>query len=265
MHWEALKTQTAFTDSARLGVITDVDGTISPIVDVPDAAQVSQTARQHLAQLADALPLVGVISGRGAADVRERVGVGGVVYVGNHGMERWRDGGVEIPPDVRAYRPNLEAAITRIQSALDDVAGAWVEDKGATLSVHYRQAADHDAVAALLRPVMAEMETAGDLRTFAGRMIYEVRPPIDTNKGSAFAALVREYDLTAAVYIGDDTTDIDALKSAAALRAEGVCYAVGVGVQSAETPPAVIENADYIAHGIADVEAFLGWLVALNC
>ncbi|TVR21550.1 MAG: trehalose-phosphatase [Anaerolineaceae bacterium] len=265
MHWEALKTQTAFTQTARLGVITDVDGTISPIVDVPDAAQVSQTARQHLTRLAAALPLVGVISGRGAADVRERVGVAGAVYVGNHGMERWRDGAVEIPPDVRAYRPNLEAAIARIESALVGIEGAWVEDKGATLSVHYRQAEDHDAVQARLHPVMAQIETAHDLRTFAGRMIYEVRPPIDTNKGSAFAALVREYDLTAAVYIGDDTTDIDALKSAAALRQSGVCYAVGVGVESAETPPAVIENADYTAQGIPDVEAFLGWLVALNC
>ncbi len=266
MHWQALKDITQFTQAQKLGLVTDVDGTISPIVTHAHAALVTPQSRAALKGLTAVLPLVGVISGRGAVDVRERVGVEGVVYMGNHGMERWRDGGLEIPPDVAAYRPNILAAVQTIRRELEteNIAGVWLEDKGATLSLHYRQAEDHAGIVAHFRPILHNIEARHGLTVFEGRMIFEIRPPLQMNKGTAFKTLVQEYGLTAAVYIGDDTTDLDAIRAAQALRADGTCYAVGIGVASPETPPAVLEGADYIAEGIADVEAFLAWLLALK-
>jgi trehalose 6-phosphate phosphatase len=261
MHWQDDRDRfRQWLAHKRVGLITDVDGTISPITDQPDAAQVTASAKQSLEALAGRLTLVGVISGRAAADVQARVGVPGLIYVGNHGMERWQAGEVVRPPEVIAYRPNLETAIARLQPIADGIDGVILEDKGATLSLHYRLAQDHDAVQREIGPLMEHIERDNDLKVFAGRMIYEIRPPLAMNKGSAFARLVQEFKLDAALYIGDDTTDADALHQANTLREAGDCDALGIGVRSDETPPVVLSTATHTADGIPDVEAFLAWV-----
>jgi trehalose 6-phosphate phosphatase len=261
MHWQTA-TSTLLqpvVSGARVGLVTDVDGTISPIVDHPDAAQVTPRSRALLADLRPHLALVAVISGRAAADVRERVGLPDLVYVGNHGLEWWAGGRIEIAPEAAVFRPALEAALDAVRADL--VPGMLVEDKGATLSVHYRQTADPAAVSARLAPVFEALARQHGLRLFKGRMVFEIRPPIDVNKGSAFRDLITRYRLDAALYLGDDTTDVDALRMARRLREEGVCAAVGLGVESANMPPAVRDSADLLVSGIQDVEAFLSWLL----
>jgi trehalose 6-phosphate phosphatase len=244
-----------WTGQARIGLVTDVDGTISPIVDQPDAARVTERSRELLAALANRLALAAVISGRAAGDVRDRVGLAQVVYVGNHGMERWADGRTDSPPEVQVHRPALEAVRDALEADL--LPGMHVEDKIATLSLHYRQAADPDAAYARFKAIVPEVAAEHGLRAFEGRMIFEVRPPVDVNKGTAFGALVREYQLGAALYIGDDTTDVDAMATARRLREEGKCLAYGIGVRADETPAAVLETADYVVDGVAGVESFL--------
>ena len=94
MNWENAKEEfLKAINTPRLGLITDVDGTISPIVDVPDEARVTPRNLKLLAELEIQLPLVAVVSGRSAEDVAQRVGLPGLVYIGNHGMERFQDGG----------------------------------------------------------------------------------------------------------------------------------------------------------------------------
>jgi trehalose 6-phosphate phosphatase len=266
MHWQALKDILQFTQAERLGIITDVDGTISPIVANADDAEVTPIAKSALNHLSQTLPLVAVISGRSAADVHERVGVEGVVYIGNHGMERWRDSSLEMSPAVANYRPNIRAAVQIIRQhlATENMIGVWLEDKGATLSLHYREANDHEAIMTPLRPILQRIESEQGLVIFEGRMVFEIRPPVQVHKGTAFTALVKEYHLTSAVYIGDDTTDLDAMHAAQTLRENGHCYAVGIGVASPETPTRVLDEADYIAQGIPDVEAFLEWIMTLK-
>lgn len=246
-------------DAARLGIITDVDGTISPIVDQPDAAQVTARSRALLAALQGQAALVAVISGRAAADVQARVGLPGLVYVGNHGLERWISGEVETAPAAMPYRPQLEAVFAALQA--QGLPGMIFEDKGATLSIHYRQTAAPQDVARQLGPQVQAAAAAHGLRFFQGRMVFEIRPPLETNKGTAFRDLVHEYHLDAALYLGDDTTDVDALYAARALRQVGDCYAVGLGVVAAETPDSVRTAADVLASGVPGVEAFLAWLL----
>jgi trehalose 6-phosphate phosphatase len=247
---------------ARLGLITDVDGTISPIVRKPEDAQVTPRNRELLRELQARLPLVAVISGRSAADIQARVGLPGLIYVGNHGFETWVDGRVEPMPEAAAFRPQLEAAIAEIQAGL--APAMQLEDKGLTLSVHYRQTSDPPAIETQYRPRMMAIAAKHGLKFFQGRLVFEFRPPVEANKGTALRQLITHHQLDAAIYLGDDTTDVDALRQAQALRAAGVCYALGVGVETDETPAAVRDNADFLVSGISEVEAFLAWLLRVH-
>jgi len=248
---------TEWVQKSRRGLITDVDGTISPIVDTPDAAQVTSRAKSLLRELVDTLELVAVISGRGAPDVQARVGVEGITYVGNHGMERWRDGSVEIPESVRAYRPAMEIVRDHVQHYVDDTqqAGILVEDKNATLSVHYRKAANPDEAATTLRKVINAVSEENGLHVHEGRMLFEIRPPLQMNKGTALRDLAHEFELDALIYIGDDTTDVDAIHAARELRTARSCFAYGIGVTADETPQLVIDSADFLVSSVSGVES----------
>lgn len=259
MDWQtAVEVLQAAALAPGLGLVTDVDGTISPIVDVPEQARVSERAARALALLSQRLPVVAVISGRAAKDVAERVGLPGLVYLGNHGLERWVEGQARVMPSAAAYREALEAAGREIEAILE--AGMQPEDKGATLSFHYRRARD-PGVAERLRPHFLAIAADHGLRLTEGRMVFELRPPVEIDKGSAFEALVREHDLEAALYLGDDTTDVAAFESASRSRSAGECLAYSLGVISPGTPRQVAEAADYHVQGVAGVESFLEWLL----
>lgn len=243
--------------AARLGLLSDLDGTLSPIVSVPAEARVTAENLKLLDQLAHQLPLVAVISGRSASDIYQRVGLQSLVYVGNHGMERWNGQRAVVHPEAATFRAALENVIQQLQPHL--LPGMTIDDKGASLSIHYRQAGEINTSA--FRAQLERLTAPSRLALFEGRKVFEVRPPVSINKGSILEQLVAEYRLDAALFIGDDTTDVDALKMVRTLRATNRCYAVGVGVETAETPAAVLATADLRVQGVAGVEDFLGWLL----
>lgn len=248
---------------ARVGLITDVDGTISPIAPTPEAAQVTPRSRDLLRRLAGQLTLVAAVSGRAADDLSARVGIPELVYVGNHGLERLHAGQVEALPEALAARPALERVIAALQPRL--LPGMILEDKRVTLSIHYRQSADPAAAEADFAPLVEQVCRANGLRLFQGKMVFEVRPAVEVDKGTAFARLIADHALAAAVYLGDDVTDADALITAQALRRAGTCHALGIGVESAETPAVLQDNADVLVAGVSGVEAFLDWFsIALS-
>lgn len=260
MHWkEALPTilQT-LVEKDRLGLITDFDGTLSHIVPDPAQARISSRSREALRELGATLPVVAVVSGRSVGDVRSLVGIPGLVYIGNHGMEYWAGDRVEVAPEVLAFRPALEAALHGIRPKLDS--GMQLEDKGATLSIHYRSVSDPKSAADTFRPFLRGIAEKHGLTLSQGRMVFELRPPVDVNKGSAFHHLIVAYRLEAALYMGDDVTDLDAFQLARRLREEGSCFALSVGVESEEMPEALGHSVDMVASGVSDVEALLSWL-----
>jgi trehalose 6-phosphate phosphatase len=261
MHWQDA-TQTLLApliQRDRLGIITDFDGTLSPIVDNPDDAGISPRSKQTLAGLRHRLALLAVVSGRGAAAIHRMVGLEGVIYVGNHGMERWVDGEVVVPAEVAAYRPNLEATLAALADHHEN--GLRVEDKGATASVHYRQTTDPAATAERLHPILTKLAEQHGIGLHTGKMVFELRPPIDQDKGSAFRALISEFELDAAIYLGDDVTDAAALRAAQVMRPTTEVYTLGLGVRHpGDTPPAVLDYSDVLADGVDDVSSFLDWL-----
>lgn len=263
MFWQdATDTLRRLVETPRFGLITDVDGTISPIVANPDDARVTVRSRELLEKLGQELPLVAVISGRAAADVQTRVGLPHVLYIGNHGLEKWvvDRAEAEAVPEVAVYRPALENAIEALRPQL--LPGMRLEDKAWTLSLHYRQTADPSAAALEYRPIVTRVAIENGLKVSEGRMVFELRPPIEINKGTALSTLATNYELDAVLFIGDDTTDVDAFIEAQTMRAQGDCQAYAVGVLSDSTPEPVRENADLFVEGVLGVESLFAWLLA---
>lgn len=261
MYWQDAKSTILepLTKLPRLGLITDMDGTVSPIVDVPDEAQITPLNRELLQKLNAYLSLTAVVSGRAAEDVGQRVGIPELVYVGNHGFEWLVDQQLQIAPAVQEYRSALEKVHEISQQ--EQLPGMLVEDKGATLSIHYRQALDQDKAKQKFEDLLTQLVSEHSLSLFAGRMIFEVRPPVEINKGTVLTQLIEQYQLDAAIFMGDDTTDADALKMARQLRQDEICSAWGLGVIADDTPAVVKESADLLLSGVSDVESFLEWLL----
>lgn len=251
---EALRQQPA-------GLLTDLDGTISRIAAWPGAATVSPVCRACLAELCRRLRLVAVVSGRPAAAARDLVGVPGAVYVGNHGFELWQRGRATVLPAARPFVPLVEAALRELEYGLGILPGVSYENKGVTASVHYRLAADPEAARQAILGSLRRSPAAGQLRCTEGRMVVELRPPLAVDKDTAVSELLRERELRAAVYLGDDTTDVDAFRALHLWARETGGRALAVAVLSSEAPPAVVEEADLTLPGVGAVERLLSGLV----
>jgi trehalose 6-phosphate phosphatase len=240
----------------RVGLVTDFDGTISPIAPTPDAAEITPKNRDLLYHLTDQLTLVAAVSGRAVDDLHVKVALPGVIYIGNHGLERWQKGWIDVLPAALSYRPRLRRAIDQLTPHMQP--GMILQDKRITVALHYRQTPDPDATREQLRPLVEQIARDNGLRFIQGKRVMEVLPDIRVNKGSALGFLVEDYTLDAAVFLGDDVTDADALKAARDLRETGK-YVLGIGVASEETPASVQLHADLLVPGVAGVEAFLEW------
>ena len=245
--------------SSRLGVAVDFDGTISKIVAEPDAAVVWSESATALSNLATRLPLVSVVTGRAVSDVMDRVGLDKLVYVGNHGAEYFSDGRLDVIPRSSEGRDTLLAAFGYLRMHADSPGVVW-EDKGISASVHYRTARDRKAARSALATGLASAPGVERLEVFWGKMLLELRAPTGLTKGYALNRLVREWDLDAVVFIGDDTTDGDALSALKEMVLEGRVSGVGVAVLGEDTPDALLAAADYTLNGVSEVGDFLTWL-----
>ena len=150
----------------------------------------------------------------------------------------------------------------RSQGELDPL-GAFVEEKGITASIHYRNAPPEVGERSV-EFVKREGERLG-LRITVGRGVVETRPPIRADKGTAVRTLVEDYGPKRAMFIGDDTTDLDAFRELATLREEGTLKEVlRVGVASEEGPPEITSEADIVAEGVEGVGEVLRTLLTLK-
>ena len=244
----------------RLGLISDLDGTLSRIVDVPDEAQISARNQELLDDLAPHLALLAIVSGRGVEDLRKRVPFEGARLIGNHGMESWLNGQRVIAPAATVEQGKLSALVKALGQDFEE--GVWLEDKGLSAALHYRGAQDPPAFRAREIQRLELLTEAHDLRFSEGRMVFEFKVGVDIDKGSALRDLVAETELDGFLFLGDDITDIAALHATKELREAGSVPGYGIGVQSAEGDPQVPDAADFYAEAVAGIEAFLSWLLS---
>jgi trehalose 6-phosphate phosphatase len=215
-------------DPGRAAILLDVDGALAPIVARPEDARVPPETQVELRRLHGRYALVACVSGRAGADARQVVGVPELVYVGNHGLE---------------LDPAADEWTEQLRRFMADVEWPDVEDKGLTVSLHYRNAPDQEGARRELETVAASARDDGFVARF-GRKVLELLPPLEANKGTAIRSLLAEHGLQRALYAGDDTTDLDAFRALDPLE-----LGVRVAVASAEGPPELEEAADLVVDG----------------
>jgi trehalose 6-phosphate phosphatase len=247
-------------DPARSAILTDVDGTLAPIVARPEQAEVPVPARELLEELSKRFGLVGCISGRQAAEAQRLVGVDGIAYAGNHGLELLlpEDEAPRLDPALAGQERSAAEFIAGLDPASLTSVGLRLEDKGPIQSLHWRGAEDERAAEAHAHELAAAAGRT-KLEPRWGRKVLELRPVGGGGKDAAVAALLAADGVTAVIYAGDDRTDLDAFRRLRELREAGeLTTAVCVGVISPEAPPQLAEEADLFVDGPA------GWLAMLE-
>ncbi len=257
-------------EPAASAIVTDFDGTLAPIVDDPAEARASDGAARLLTRLAAGYRVVAVVSGRSASFLSERLfpsgqpagnqatgsddRVPGVRLVGLHGLE-WSGGDGETTPvpGAERWRPVVSEVAGQLQASVPP--GVEVEAKGLAVTIHWRRA---PRSAGQVAELVSSASSASGLRTHPGRMSVELRPPLDFDKGTAIRQLVE--GCSAACFFGDDVGDLPAFGALAALAVENGMATTSVAVVDGESAPSVVEAADVVLSGPADVLAVLGWL-----
>ncbi len=248
-------------DPGASAVLTDIDGTLSPIAERPGDATVLPEARDALAALAERFVLVACVSGRSAADAHALVGLDTLTYIGNHGLERLQPGAADPRPSAALTGHEEDAA--RFLAALDpdrvSGAGLRVEDKGPIRALHWRGAEDEERAEAAAHEIGAEAEGAG-LGLHRGRKVLELRPPVPFDKGAAIVEVLadRGPEIRRALYAGDDRTDLDGFTRLRELaNSGGLEAAVCVAIASPESPHELSAKADVV---VPDPPAFASML-----
>jgi trehalose 6-phosphate phosphatase len=249
-------------EPGRTAILTDVDGTLAPIVERAEDAAVPAAARQALAALSERYALVGCISGRRAEEARRLVGLDSLAYAGNHGLELLLPGEEAPRPDPSIAGREGEAA--EFLNVADEerlaAVGLRREDKGPIQALHWRGSGDEPAAESRAHEIANEAGRAG-LEPRWGRKVLELRPVGGGGKDGAVASLLADERLDRAVYAGDDRTDLDAFRRLRQLQEEGqLSAAVCVGVLSAEAPGELTEECDLTVSGLDGWLAILEWL-----
>jgi len=249
-------------DPASAAVLCDIDGTLAPIVADPAAAAVPAAAKQLLTELASRYGLVACVSGRRASAARRMVGLDGLTYAGNHGLELLRPG--DVSPALDPALGHRGSAAASFANRLDwkhlDGCGLRLEDKGPIQAIHWRGAEDPELASDRAQRIAEQAAEQGLVPHF-GRLVLELRPLATVDKGIAVRRLIGEGGATAALYGGDDRTDLDAFTALRELERDGSLAAgVCVGVASDEGPEEISSEADLVVDG---PDGFLDVLRAL--
>jgi len=241
----------AAPDSAA--VLFDLDGTLAEIVARPELTRVTAGVRQALARIADRYAETAVITGRRAETARSIVGIQKLTYVGNHGFELLLPGAPEArpAPELGADGDRAAAFAQTIDPARLERIGLRIEDKGPIVAVHWRGATSEEAAEAEAERIATEAAAQG-IVIHRGRKVLELRPSAAVNKGTAVESLLNATDAGAALYAGDDRTDLDAFAVLTRrLEAGRLGVAVKIGVTSSEGPPEIAAESDLLVAGPA--------------
>ncbi|MCZ6842066.1 MAG: trehalose-phosphatase [SAR324 cluster bacterium] len=235
----------------RVALFLDYDGTLTPIVERPELATLSGGMREILRKLTG-LCAVAVVSGRDRGDVEALVALDNVAYAGSHGFDIAGPDGESMPGQGEPFIGVLREMEGQLREGLRGILGVLVESKKFSVAVHYRLVAE----AQRPRVEQAVLEVTGrypKLRGSSGKMVYEILPAVDCDKGRAVNSLLRMLNLDGPdalpFFLGDDRTDEDAFR---------VLRKTGIGILVAESPRK--SHAAYLLHGVDEVRDFLQWL-----
>ena len=236
-----------------LYLLLDYDGTLTPIVSRPDLALCPPEVRELLEKLKD-LPRssLAIVSGRSLQDLYGLIGVPGITYVGNHGLEIRNPAGVHEKKLSLSRQKELAGIKTTLQRGLGDLPGVLFEDKESILAVHYRMVPKRDHGKIFREMDEIRKKWGGKWNLARGKMVFEIRPCGDFHKGKAVRDLMKNGPPGGLLpfYFGDDQTDEDAFRF---LRGKGITVFVGA--------PETRTDAEYYLNTPAEVTDFLKRLI----
>ena len=242
------------------GIFLDFDGTLSEIVPIPSEARPAHGVADLLVRLSRAYRVVAIVSGRGAAELVGWLGPELEIW-GVHGAERSEAGAVIPSPGYSSHvdlmqRVHVDAAREMAEAGLE---GSILENKGVVLTLHYRAARDREAAAAALAGMAERLAARHGIDWVAGKMSFELRPPVPLSKAGVVLARARAEGLDTVLFAGDDVVDLPAFDALDELERAGA-RAVRVAVAAEETPRELLERADLVVDGVAGAIALLEWL-----
>jgi trehalose-phosphatase len=244
--WE--KIQQKIRRAQSLFLLLDYDGTLAPIAPTPEEALCPPEVKVLLEKLRDhAHALVAIISGRSLDDLKEKVGVSGIIYVGNHGLEIQNPAGIHKKKLSPPREKELQMIVRTLRRSLGGIQGILMEEKGPIVAVHYRNVAQK--YFGLIHRVLKETleRWGGRWKTAYGKMVVEIRPEIDFHKGKAVRELLRGASKhILPIYLGDDQTDEEAFRE---VKGRGITVLIGPGWRTSE--------AEYFLKNPEEVEDFL--------
>ncbi len=250
-------------DPGHTGLFFDFDGTLSEIVSRPEQARPIAGMPQLLSALAGRFALVAGVSGRRAADLLEWFGTDGIEIWGLHGAESIREGTVHLADGLKPFLPMMQKVKTECEAAIArmELTGVKLEDKGAVIALHFRNAPDGLWARNRLASLVEELAALHGLHSAEGRMVFELRPPIELSKGGVVIERAISRGLRVVAFVGDDPVDLPAFDALDDLAAEGLITA-RIAVSSPEAPPELIDRADVVVEGPRGVATWVRELLA---
>jgi len=208
-------------EARRILIVFDFDGTLTPIMDTPEIVELSEDMRELLRNLSKHRAYtVAIVSGRALNDIQNKVGIPGIIYAGNHGLEIAGPNMSFVHPIAEEIRPVLRIMGLILKKTLGKIKGAAVEDKGITLTIHYRLAGENELerIRNAVTNTVGLAEELGKVKTTNGKKVLEVKPDVPWDKGKAVQYIMKRQARggresgVLPIYMGDDLTDEDAFK-----------------------------------------------------
>jgi trehalose 6-phosphate phosphatase len=248
-----------------LGLVLDIDGTLSPIAPTPDSARLYpgvvpllERAREHAH--------VAIITGRAIDDGARLVNVDGLTYIGTHGLE-WSDGlpwlhPARIVPEALAYVTPGKDLLDLAEQKLSGLPAIIVERKRIGGTIHYRLCPDPEEARQKILALLEEPARRLNMRLVEEKRAIEIRTPLAVNKGQALLWFVLRFGLRGLIFAGDDRTDLDAIVEMSHLRKHGL-VGLAIVVQYPDTLPELLEQADIVVEGVDSMVELLREMVEM--
>src|SRR5579859_2516500 len=255
----------AVLEQRPLGLVFDIDGTLSPFAPTPEEARLYPGVADLLARAAQQAH-VAIMTGRGIDSGANLVNVEGLTYIGTHGLE-WSEGlpqthTVQIAPEAMAYLEAGQRVLDLAERELQDLPGCLVERKRIGGTIHYRRCPDPVQARQRILAALEEPMRQANMKISEGKLAIEVRTPLAIDKGRGLRRFAQQFDLHGVVFAGDDRTDLDAIMEIKRLRQDGLA-ACAIAVQHIDTLPELLENADMVVQEVPGMVQLLRGVVEL--
>lgn len=249
-----------FKNDYNTSIITDIDGTISEIVPTPMEAVVSPEIKNIFEKIANKFKFTGVMTGRSILNAMDMMGSDKITYIGNHGLEQYKNGKITVDPEVKEFIPLIKKLADIIKKELKHYDCILFQDKKLSFTVHYRLCENGEEIRKKSLKAIESIKQSKSLKIAEGRKVIEIRPPAGHDKGTILQKFILNNDIKKIIYLGDDITDSDAFIKLNELKNQHKVDSLTIVVNSKETPDYVKQSADFYVNNVKDVYKFFKWI-----